>query len=58
MDRAVFAYILLGINQGLTWSSTVVVKIDLVGKKDLGLAMGINEFGGYFAGGICCLLHR
>ncbi len=35
----VFANILLGINQGLTWSSTVVMKIDLVGEKDRGLAM-------------------
>lgn len=43
------ANILLGINQGLTWSSTVVMKIDLVGEKDRGLAMGINEFAGYIA---------
>ena len=48
----IFANILLGINQGLTWSSTVVMKIDLVGEKDRGLAMGINEFAGYFAVGI------
>ncbi len=48
----VFANILLGINQGLTWSSTVVMKIDLVGEKDRGMAMGINEFAGYFAVGI------
>ena len=48
----IFANILLGINQGLTWSSTVVMKIDLVGDKDRGLAMGINEFAGYFAVGI------
>lgn len=34
---------LLGINQGLSWSSTVVMKIDLVGQKNRGLAMGINE---------------
>jgi len=39
--------ILLGIHQGLTWSSTVVMKIDLVGEKQRGLAMGINEFAGY-----------
>ncbi len=51
----VFANILLGINQGLTWSSTVVMKIDLVGKKNRGLAMGINEFSGYFAVGIIAL---
>lgn len=52
----VFANILLGINQGLTWSSTVVMKIDLVGDKDRGLAMGINEFAGYFAVGIVAFL--
>lgn len=40
---------LLGINQGLTWSSTVVMKIDLVGEKDRGFAMGLNEFAGYVA---------
>lgn len=52
----VFANILLGINQGLTWSSTVVMKIDLVGEKDRGMAMGINEFAGYFAVGVVALL--
>ena len=52
----VFANILLGINQGLTWSSTVVMKIDLVGEKDRGLAMGINEFAGYFAVGVVAFL--
>lgn len=41
------ANILLGINQGLTWSSTVVMKIDLVGEKQRGFAMGLNEFAGY-----------
>lgn len=45
----VFANVLLGINQGLTWSSTVVMKIDLVGKKQRGLAMGLNESFGYLA---------
>lgn len=44
--------LLLGISQGLTWSSTVVMKIDLVGEKDRGFAMGLNEFAGYFAVGI------
>jgi hypothetical protein len=34
----------VSISQGLTWSSTVVMKIDLVGEKDRGLAMGLNEF--------------
>jgi MFS family permease len=43
------ANILLGISQGLTWSSTVVMKIDLVGEKDRGFAMGLNEFAGYWA---------
>lgn len=43
------ANVLLGINQGLTWSSTVVMKIDLVGEKNRGLAMGLNEFAGYLA---------
>jgi MFS family permease len=43
------ANILLGINQGLTWSSTVVMKIDLVGEKNRGFAMGLNEFAGYIA---------
>lgn len=45
----VAANILLGINQGLTWSSTVVMKIDLVGEKQRGLAMGLNEFAGYIS---------
>jgi MFS family permease len=43
------ANVLLGINQGLTWSSTVVMKIDLVGEKQRGLAMGLNEFAGYLS---------
>lgn len=43
------ANVLLGINQGLTWSSTIVMKIDLVGEKDRGFAMGMNEFAGYLA---------
>ena len=40
---------LLGIQQGLTWSTTVVMKMDLVNNKERGLAMGLNEFAGYFA---------
>lgn len=47
----VAANILLGINQGLAWSSTVVMKIDLVGDKQRGLAMGLNESAGYLAVG-------
>src|SRR5262249_54770443 len=42
---------LLGINQGLAWSMTVIMKIDLVGPKSRGLAVGINEFAGYVAVG-------
>lgn len=45
----IFANILLGINQGLAWSSTVVMKIDIVGDKQRGLAMGLNEFAGYLS---------
>ena len=43
------ANVLLGISQGLTWSTTVIMKIDLVGPKQRGLAMGMNEFAGYVA---------
>ena len=45
----VFANVLLGINQGLAWSTTVVMKIDLVGPERRGFAMGLNEFAGYLA---------
>lgn len=55
-NTIIFANILLGINQGLCWSSTVVMKIDLVGEKDRGLAMGLNEFSGYFAVGLITFL--
>jgi MFS family permease len=40
---------LLGISQGFTWSTTVIMKIDLVGAERRGLAMGVNEFAGYMA---------
>ncbi len=50
------ANVLLGINQGLTWSSTVVMKIDLVGEKNRGLAMGLNESSGYLAVGAVAFL--
>ena len=43
------ANVLLGINQGLTWSTTVIMKIDLVGPDRRGFAMGLNEFAGYLA---------
>lgn len=42
-----FANVLLGINQGLAWSMTVNMKIDLVGTQQRGLALGLNEFAGY-----------
>ena len=44
-----FANALLGISQGLTWSTTVIMKIDLVGPDQRGFAMGLNEFSGYLA---------
>lgn len=44
-----FANALLGVSQGLTWSTTVIMKIDLAGPKNRGLAMGLNEFAGYVA---------
>jgi MFS family permease len=44
-----FANALLGVSQGLTWSTTVIMKIDLVGPQKRGLAMGLNEFAGYLA---------
>jgi MFS family permease len=45
----VVANLLLGINQGLTWSTTVLMKIDLVGPRRRGLALGLNEASGYLA---------
>lgn len=45
----VFANVLLGINQGLCWSTTIIMKIDLVGPQQRGLAMGLNEFAGYLS---------
>jgi MFS family permease len=45
----VVANVFLGVNQGLTWSTTVIMKIDLVGPTQRGLAMGLNEFAGYLA---------
>lgn len=50
------ANVFLGINQGLAWSSTVVMKIDLVGPKNRGFAMGINEAAGYLAVGSVAFL--
>ncbi len=45
----IFANVLLGISQGLTWSTTVIMKIDLAGPARRGFAMGLNEFAGYGA---------
>jgi len=52
----VFANVLLGVNQGLTWSTTVIMKIDLAGPKQRGLAMGLNEAAGYLAVAVTALL--
>jgi len=50
------ANVLLGINQALTWSMTVIMKVDLVGPKRRGLALGLNEFAGYLSVGIMAWL--
>src|SRR6266849_3691515 len=47
---------LLGINQGLAWSMTVIMKVDLVGPQSRGLAVGLNEFAGYLAVGVTAFL--
>src|SRR5262249_21168180 len=52
----VFANVLLGVNQGLTWSTTVIMKIDLVGPKKRGFAMGLNEAAGYGAVAVTALV--
>ena len=49
------ANVLLGVNQGLCWSTTVIMKIDLVGPKRRGFAMGLNEFAGYGAVALAAL---
>ena len=51
----VAANALLGVNQGLAWSMTVIKKIDLVGPRGRGLAVGLNEFAGYLAVGLTAL---
>lgn len=51
----VAANVLLGINQGLTWSTTVIMKIDLAGPSRRGLAMGLNEAAGYIAVAVTAL---
>ncbi|MBA3459184.1 MAG: MFS transporter [Deltaproteobacteria bacterium] len=50
-----FSNVLLGISQGLTWSTTVIMKIDLAGPARRGFAMGLNEFAGYGAVAISAL---
>lgn len=52
----IVANVLLGLSQGLTWSTTVVMKIDLVGARQRGLAMGFNEAAGYGAIAVSALL--
>jgi MFS family permease len=51
----VAANVLLGLNQGLAWSTTVLMKVDLVGPENRGLAVGLNEFAGYLAVGLTAL---
>jgi len=55
-DWIIAANVLLGVSQGLTWSMTVIMKIDLAGPKKRGLAMGLNECAGYFAVALAALL--
>ena len=52
----VAANALLGINQGFAWSMTVIMKVDLVGPKSRGLAVGLNEFAGYLSVGVTAFL--
>lgn len=52
----VFANLLLGVSQGFAWSSTIVMKIDMVGPKNRGFAMGLNEFAGYLSIGLMAIL--
>jgi MFS family permease len=55
-DWVLVANALLGVSQGLTWSTTVIMKIDLAGKERRGLAMGLNEAAGYVALALAALL--
>ena len=52
----VAANALLGINQGFAWSMTVIMKVDLVGPRSRGLAVGLNEFAGYLSVGLTAFL--
>lgn len=54
-EWVIVANVLLGVNQGLTWSTTVIMKIDLVGPERRGFAMGINEAAGYGAVAVTAL---
>ena len=51
----IVANVLLGLNQGLAWSTTVIMKMDLVGPRQRGFAMGLNEFAGYLAVALAAL---
>jgi MFS family permease len=55
-EWVIAANALLGVNQGLAWSMTVIMKVDLVGPKSRGLAVGLNEFAGYLAVGVTAFL--
>ncbi|MCI0598149.1 MAG: MFS transporter [Beijerinckiaceae bacterium] len=55
-EWVIAANALLGINQGLAWSMTVIMKVDLAGPKSRGLAVGLNEFAGYLAVGVTAFL--
>jgi MFS family permease len=55
-EWVIAANALLGINQGFAWSMTVIMKVDLVGPKSRGLAVGLNEFAGYLAVGVTAFL--
>ncbi|OYD59914.1 UNVERIFIED_ORG: Na+/melibiose symporter-like transporter [Burkholderia sp. CF145] len=55
-EWVIAANVLLGASQGFAWSMTVLMKVDLVGPKGRGLAVGLNEFAGYFAVGLTAFL--
>lgn len=55
-DWVIAANALLGVSQGFAWSMTVIMKVDLVGPKSRGLAVGLNEFAGYFAVGLTAFI--
>jgi MFS family permease len=55
-EWVIAANVLLGLNQGFAWSMTVIMKVDLVGPKSRGLAVGLNEFAGYLAVGLTAFL--